>query len=81
MKEDSLGRRLHVPPDNFERGIRCLIDEENCSGLHHGQVWISSLVHYCLLTDFRTQSVVANPKMENLKYVSPSLLMKQNLSC
>lgn len=73
MKEDKVGRSLRVPPGNWDRGLRCLIGEDDCIGQHRVLTWLSSLVHYCWLADNRTQSVICDPKVKNLRYAIPPL--------
>lgn len=67
LKEDRLSRLLPGPVDNWDRGIRALIGEDDCTGEHRMQVWLSALVHYCWLSDSRTQTVVSEPRVDNTK--------------
>lgn len=66
VKEDPLGRLLgHV--DNYDRGIHLLIGEQEFRGAHRVAVWLSALVHHCFLADMRTESVVLEPRVDNIK--------------
>ena len=67
LKEDRLSRSLPGPVDNWDRGIRALVGEDDCTGSHRMQVWLSALVHHCWLADSRTQSVVSEPRADNTK--------------
>lgn len=66
VKEDPLGQLLgHV--HNYDRGLHVLVGEEEFRGAHRVAVWLSALVHYCFLADLRTESVVLEPRVDNLK--------------
>lgn len=66
VKEDPLGLLLgHV--DNYDRGIHLLIGEQEFRGAHRVAVWLSALVHHCFLADMRTESVVLEPRVDNIK--------------
>jgi RimJ/RimL family protein N-acetyltransferase len=66
VKEDPLGRLIdHV--DNYDRGIHLLIGEQEFRGAHRVAIWLSALVHHCFLSDMRTESVVLEPRVDNLK--------------
>lgn len=69
LKEDKLGRSLPGSVDNWDRGIRALVGEEHCTGSHRMQVWLSALVHYCWLSDSRTQNIVSEPRVDNAKFI------------
>jgi hypothetical protein len=66
VKEDPLGRLLsHV--DNYDRGIHLLVGEQEFRGAHRVAIWLSALVHHCFLSDMRTESVVLEPRVDNIK--------------
>lgn len=67
LKEDRLSRSLPGPVDNWDRGIRALIGKDDFTGSHRTQVWLSALVHFCWLSDSRTQTVVTEPRVDNTK--------------
>ncbi|KAJ5572178.1 hypothetical protein N7535_005838 [Penicillium sp. DV-2018c] len=69
VKEDALGRLLdHV--DNYDRGIHLLVGEQEFRGAHRVAVWLSALVHHCFLADMRTESVVLEPRIDNVKLIN-----------
>lgn len=66
VKEDPLGRLVdHV--GNYDRGIHLLVGEQEFRGAHRVAVWLSALVHHCFLADLRTESVVLEPRVDNVK--------------
>lgn len=68
VKEDPLGRLLdHV--DNYDRGIHLLVGEQEYRGAHRVAIWLSALVHHCFLADMRTNAVILEPRVDNIKYV------------
>ncbi|KAJ4295194.1 hypothetical protein N0V90_007204 [Kalmusia sp. IMI 367209] len=64
VKEDKLGRYLPNVGD-YDRGIHCLVGEQEFRGPHRVKVWLSALVHYCFLADLRTDTVVLEPRVDN----------------
>ncbi|KAJ5788579.1 Acyl-CoA N-acyltransferase [Penicillium paradoxum] len=69
VKEDSLGRLVdHV--GNYDRGIHLLVGEQEFRGAHRVAVWLSALVHHCFLADMRTESVVLEPRIDNIKLIN-----------
>ncbi|KAJ5206798.1 Acyl-CoA N-acyltransferase [Penicillium cf. griseofulvum] len=69
VKEDPLGRLVdHV--GNYDRGIHLLVGEQEFRGAHRVAVWLSALVHHCFLADMRTESVVLEPRVDNLKLIN-----------
>lgn len=66
-KEDSLGR-LSGEVGNYDRGIHCLVGEQEFRGPHRVKIWLSALVHYCWLTDLRTETVLMEPRVDNDRY-------------
>ncbi|KAL7268419.1 hypothetical protein RUND412_008962 [Rhizina undulata] len=67
VKEDNLGR--YTDADMWDRGVHCLVGEEKFRGSHRVKVWISSLVHFMLLDDPRTQTVMLEPRVDNAKFI------------
>lgn len=70
VKEDKLGQLLGGT-DNYDRGIHLLVGEQEYRGPHRVAIWLSALVHFCWLADFRTQTVMLEPRVDNQKYVPP----------
>ncbi|KAJ5889136.1 hypothetical protein N7504_009946 [Penicillium tannophilum] len=68
VKEDPLGRLLDCV-DNYDRGIHLLVGEQEFRGPHRVAIWLTALVHYCFLSDLRTESVVLEPRIDNLKLI------------
>ena len=66
VKEDNLGRHLGNVGD-YDRGFHCLIGEQEFRGKHRVMIWLSSLVHYCLVADNRTDTVMLEPRVDNEK--------------
>lgn len=66
VKEDPLGRLLDRV-DNYDRGIHLLVGEQEFRGPHRVAIWLTALVHYCFLSDLRTETVVLEPRIDNLK--------------
>ncbi|KAI5306998.1 hypothetical protein KEM56_005748 [Ascosphaera pollenicola] len=69
VKEDKLGRLISGGIDDYDRGIHCLVGEEEYRGPHRVLLWLTSLVHYCFITDSRTQSVYLEPRVDNVKFI------------
>ncbi|KAF2874530.1 acyl-CoA N-acyltransferase [Massariosphaeria phaeospora] len=64
VKEDKVAKYLpHV--GDYDRGFHCLVGEQEFRGAHRVKVWLSALVHYCLLADNRTESVMLEPRVDN----------------
>ncbi|PGH16987.1 hypothetical protein AJ79_01371 [Helicocarpus griseus UAMH5409] len=70
VKEDALGRLIHGPVGNYDRGLHCLVGEEEFRGPHRVPVWLSSLVHYCWMVDSRTENILMEPRVDNKKFIS-----------
>ena len=75
VKEDSLGKLLGGEIGNWDRGLHCLVGEQRFRGPHRVRAWLSALVHYCWIAESRTQSVMLEPRIDNLKSVMESLLI------
>ncbi|PSK36028.1 hypothetical protein B9Z65_5843 [Elsinoe australis] len=67
VKEDRLGTHLGGSIGEWDRGFHCLVGEQEFRGSHRVKVWLSALVHYCLLADLRTNAVVLEPRVDNQK--------------
>jgi N5-hydroxyornithine acetyltransferase len=67
VKEDKLGRLLGGDVGNYTRGLHVLIGENEFRGPHRVKVWLSALVHYCFLADYRTETVMLEPRIDNAK--------------
>jgi len=71
VKEDNLGKYLSsVDVQDWDRGFHVLVGEEEYRGKHRVGPWISSLVHWALSQDYRTNSVVLEPRIDNLTFIS-----------
>jgi hypothetical protein len=64
VKEDPLGRRLG-DVGNYDRGLHCLVGEEEFRGPHRVKVWLSALVHLCFMSDNRTETIIMEPRVDN----------------
>ena len=68
VKEDVLGRHLSAKDvGDFDRGLHCLVGEQEFRGSHRVRVWMSALIHYCWLADPRTEKVLMEPRADNEK--------------
>ena len=69
VKEDKLASYLGHgnTPGDWDRGIHCLVGEEEFRGRKRVAVWLSALVHYAWLADMRTQAVFMEPRVDNVK--------------
>ena len=66
VKEDSIGK--YVPDvGDYDRGIHCLVGEQEFRGGHRVKVWLSALVHYLWLADNRTETIILEPRVDNEK--------------
>lgn len=66
--EDPISRFLDHA-DDFDRGVRCFIGEEDFLEPMHLKRCMSSLVHHCWLYDLRTNTVVFECRADNVEYV------------
>jgi hypothetical protein len=66
VKEDLLGKYA-INVGNYDRGIHCLVGEDEFRGPHRVRIWLSALVHYCWLADNRTEVVMMEPRIDNTK--------------
>lgn len=69
VKEDPLGRLLDRV-DNYDRGIHVLVGEQEFRGPHRVALWLTALVHHCFLADLRTETVILEPRVDNLKLIN-----------
>ncbi|KAF2674499.1 hypothetical protein BT63DRAFT_449490 [Microthyrium microscopicum] len=72
VKEDSLGRLLG-DVGNYDRGIHCLVGEEEFRGPDRVKIWLSSLIHHLLLADNRTEMIMMEPRVDNTKLLNYAL--------
>ncbi|MGS0743856.1 GNAT family N-acetyltransferase [Glaciimonas sp. GG7] len=54
---------------DYDRGLHMLVGEEWARGPHYIAAWLSSLVHYVMLDDPRTQAVVCEPRADNARMI------------
>ena len=66
VPEDTVGRHAGHP-FAYDRGLRVLVGEEEFRGPDRVRVWLSALVHYCWLSDPRTERVLADPRVDQEK--------------
>ena len=69
VKEDILGKHLGTEVDDFDRGIHCLVGEEEFRGPHRVSCWLTALAHWAFISDYRTNNVVLEPRIDNERYV------------
>ncbi|KAL2855934.1 acyl-CoA N-acyltransferase [Aspergillus pseudoustus] len=67
--EDPLGRFLDNL-DDYDRGVRCFIGDEQFLEPHCLRRCVSALVHHCWLYDQRTHTVVSEFRADNLDITS-----------
>ncbi|KAF2493485.1 hypothetical protein BU16DRAFT_619808 [Lophium mytilinum] len=65
VKEDNVGKYLGGNVGDYDRGIHCLVGEEEFRGPQRVKVWLSALVHYCWLADNRTETIIMEPRVDN----------------
>ncbi|CZS96185.1 related to aerobactin biosynthesis protein iucB (epsilon-hydroxylysine:acetyl coenzyme A N epsilon-transacetylase) [Rhynchosporium graminicola] len=70
VKEDILGKHLGDRADDYDRGVHVLIGEEQFRGKHRVKTWITSLAHWAFVQDYRTNSVVLEPRIDNERFIS-----------
>ncbi|RDW65014.1 hypothetical protein BP6252_10665 [Coleophoma cylindrospora] len=70
VKEDILGRHLGNDAGDFDRGVHVLVGEEQFRGKHRVMAWITSLAHAAFLSDYRTNNVVLEPRVDNERFIS-----------
>ncbi|KAI5290833.1 hypothetical protein KEM54_000323 [Ascosphaera aggregata] len=67
VKEDKLGKLIGGSVDDYDRGLHCLVGEEEFRGPHRVLLWLTALVHYCFISNSRTQAVYLEPRVDNAK--------------
>lgn len=65
VKEDTLGKNLGDRANDYDRGIHVLVGESEFRGKHRVKAWITSLAHWAFVQDYRTDSVVLEPRVDN----------------
>ncbi|KAH7346896.1 siderophore biosynthesis protein-like protein [Rhexocercosporidium sp. MPI-PUGE-AT-0058] len=70
VKEDILGRHLGDRVDDYDRGVHVLVGEDDFRGKHRVNAWITSLAHWAFVQDYRTNSVVLEPRVDNERFIS-----------
>ncbi|KAK1149523.1 hypothetical protein N8T08_005072 [Aspergillus melleus] len=68
VKEDRLGP-LIGGAGNYDRGIHLLVGEQEFRGAHRVAIWLDALVHWCWLSDLRTETVMLEPRVDNVKVI------------
>ncbi|KAG6007575.1 hypothetical protein E4U21_005773 [Claviceps maximensis] len=63
VKEDILGRYVGGEAGDWDRGVHIMIGEEWSRG--RVAAWLTSLVHWCLTSDYRTMNVCLEPRVDN----------------
>jgi N5-hydroxyornithine acetyltransferase len=68
--EDILSRHLS-PGDvgDWDRGVQVLVGEDEFRGPHRVKCWLSSLAHWAMTADNRTNSFVVETRVDNERYV------------
>jgi len=70
VKEDILGRHLGDRAGEFDRGVHCLVGEDEFRGAHRVRCWLTSLAHYAFDVDYRTNAVVLEPRVDNTRFIA-----------
>jgi hypothetical protein len=65
VKEDVLGGVLGGGVGDWDRGVHVLVGEQEFRGKHRISRWLSALVHWCLVSDLRTEGVCLEPRVDN----------------
>ncbi|CAD6442175.1 190dbec4-574c-4109-816a-0e889b9427cd [Sclerotinia trifoliorum] len=69
-KEDILGKHVGDNVGDFDRGVHVLVGEDEYRGKHRVQCWITALAHWALVQDYRTNSFVLEPRVDNERFIS-----------
>ncbi|CAG8958280.1 hypothetical protein HYFRA_00000635 [Hymenoscyphus fraxineus] len=69
-KEDVLGRHLGCEAGDFDRGFHVLVGEQEFRGKHRVDAWATSIAHWAFVQDYRTNSVVLEPRVDNERFIS-----------
>jgi len=81
VTEDRLGAYAGGNVGDFDRGIKCLVGEQEFRGSSRVKVWLSALVHYCWLADARTQTVMLEPRVDNERYFHSLVFVILKTAC
>lgn len=66
-KEDLLGQKLGDLISDWDRGLHILVGEEWARG--RVPTWLTSLVQWSLMADYRTMSICLEPRIDNERFV------------
>lgn len=66
-KEDKISSYLGGCVNDHDRGVHVLVGEQEFRGKHRFRVWMHALVHSCFLADSRTDTVMLEPRVDNVK--------------
>ena len=67
VKEDRLAQYLGGEVADWDRGLHVLVGEQEFRGPHRIKVWLNALLHFCWLSDSRTNVVMMEPRVDNVK--------------
>ncbi|CAJ2511715.1 Uu.00g073400.m01.CDS01 [Anthostomella pinea] len=67
VKEDALGMRMGNDAQDFDRGLHVLVGEEWAR--RRVPYWLTSLVHWCWQTDYRTMNIYLEPRVDNHRFI------------
>ncbi|KAK5989414.1 Acyltransferase sidL [Cladobotryum mycophilum] len=65
VKEDLLGQHIAGEAGDWDRGFHIIIGEEWARD--RVSTWMSSLVHWCFMADYRTMNVCLEPRVDNAR--------------
>jgi hypothetical protein len=68
VKEDILGKYIGDRAEHYDRGVHVLVGEQEFRGEHRVKCWITSLAHWAFIEDYRTNSVLLEPRIDNERY-------------
>ncbi len=66
-REDPLGD--YYPAEDFDRGWHGLVGERRFLGRANTQAWLRAILHFLFLDDPRTERIVGEPRVDNLKMI------------
>jgi len=66
-KEDVLGQHAGAAIGDFDRGLHVFVGEEWARG--RVQLWLTSVVHWILCSDYRTMGVCMEPRVDNARFI------------
>jgi hypothetical protein len=73
LKENHVGPYISDGPGDWDRGLHVLVGEDKFRGAERSTQWHRALIHYCFLTDPRTEKVMAEPKAANTSVLKVQL--------